>query len=175
MSVACRSRRMSRRMHPEHFGLERQHGILQRLDRTGDRRTGRCGFGRCRRCVRRRACDGGHGPACACAAGPWAGRPAAHPCAGGSRPARASAAASRASPFPAPPCGPDIQCAPQPSRGLRPRGLRSPPRDASSTCGNPPKPLVSQAFRPSRHGGKYRRKASHGLRWRSPRRRTLRT
>jgi hypothetical protein len=40
---------------------------------------------------------------------------------------RATAAASRASPFPAPPCGPDIQCAPEPSRGLRPQGLRASP------------------------------------------------
>jgi hypothetical protein len=172
---AQRAWKMSRRMQPQHFGLEQRHGSLLGVDTTGERRAG-LRNGRWFRC-----CAFAHAPVLA---GVWlrardvrirgAGRPAAHPCAGGSRPVRASAAASRASPFPAPPCGPDIQCAPQPSRGLRPRGLRSPPRDASSTCGNPPKPLVSQAFRPSRHGGKYRRKASHGLRWRSPRRRTLR-
>jgi hypothetical protein len=174
MSVARRARRISRRMQPQHFGLEQRHRILQRFGRTGDRRAGKRDI---------RGVDDAHAAAPA-----MAGTSVRVRCGSVGRGARRHIRVP----------GDRDPCAPLRLRRGHPRSLRLPADRTSSVrrsrladcdrmvCeplramrsasrGDPPKQLVSQAFRPSRHGGKYRRKASHGLRWRSPRRRTLRT
>jgi hypothetical protein len=176
-----RSRGMSRRMPPQHFGLEQVHGLSSSGSggnrRAPARRKSRNADGarahRARDRSAREACRGD------VRRGVRRGRPAARPCAGGSRPARASAAASRASPCPCaslrtghPVCPEAVsriatmaaRCVLHPPARLRNRLF-------GTVCSEP---RVSQAFRPSRHGGKYRPQASHGLRWRGPWRRTLR-
>lgn len=172
---AQRAWKMSWRMQPQHFGLEQRHGTLLGVDTTGERRAG-LRNGRWFRC-----CAFAPPPVLA---GVWLrardvrvrGRGARrHIRVPGDRdpyaPLRLRRGHPRSLRLPAD----------RTSSVLRNRladcdrkvcGLRRAMRPASR--GDPPEPLVSQAFRPSRHGGKYRRKASHGLRWRGSRRRTLR-